>query len=496
MKHIRKMLSVFAALMMVLGIGLVTARANEPVSGTITVNNATVGKEYTLYKLFDANVDENDPTHASYTATKAQKEWFEATANGCNDLFDFATTGDANLFTVSLKTGKTSKDILNALTKGKLSNADVFTKVGNPVTATSKTVTFDVTTTGYYLVASEVGALVSITTNSPNATVNDKNEIHFEKTIDESNKNSTNQVGDTITYNVELVVFKGMNNVTITDKMTKGLTFNNDVKVTVDGTLATSSEVFTVTSENVNNTTGETSFNIVLNENFLTGIETSKSLVFTYTATVNSDAVTVNEMTNTASVNVGNGPTDSSTYSYTGNVSLFKFAKDGANQTSLAGVEFELWKKGVDGQNDTLVMVVEEAAGQDGIYIAHSAPVLEKVDGVSQDVRISTLKTTNAAEKNLVVKGLPAGTYYFKETKALPGYNLPTSNTEVTISTAANGVAGQLTITDGSNSLENNKGTQLPSTGGMGTTMLYFVGGALVIVAGLFLVTKKRMGVR
>ena len=40
----------------------------------------------------------------------------------------------------------------------------------------------------------------------------------------------------------------------------------------------------------------------------------------------------------------------------------------------------------------------------------------------------------------------------------------------------------------------NLSGTELPSTGGMGTTILYVVGAILVIGAGILLVTKKRMG--
>ena len=39
----------------------------------------------------------------------------------------------------------------------------------------------------------------------------------------------------------------------------------------------------------------------------------------------------------------------------------------------------------------------------------------------------------------------------------------------------------------------NQTGTELPSTGGMGTTLFYVVGGLLVAVAVVLLVTKKKM---
>lgn len=41
--------------------------------------------------------------------------------------------------------------------------------------------------------------------------------------------------------------------------------------------------------------------------------------------------------------------------------------------------------------------------------------------------------------------------------------------------------------------IENNKGSTLPSTGGMGTTILYIVGAVLVVGAGVVLFTKRRM---
>ena len=43
------------------------------------------------------------------------------------------------------------------------------------------------------------------------------------------------------------------------------------------------------------------------------------------------------------------------------------------------------------------------------------------------------------------------------------------------------------------NIVKNSQGFQLPSTGGMGTTLFYAAGGALVMAATLLLITKKRM---
>ena len=41
--------------------------------------------------------------------------------------------------------------------------------------------------------------------------------------------------------------------------------------------------------------------------------------------------------------------------------------------------------------------------------------------------------------------------------------------------------------------VENNSGSELPSIGGIGTTMFYVIGAILVIGAGVVLVTRRRM---
>ena len=98
-----------------------------------------------------------------------------------------------------------------------------------------------------------------------------------------------------------------------------------------------------------------------------------------------------------------------------------------------------------------------------------------------------------------------------KEVQGLPGYNsIP--DIKVTISAETNnGHNGNGAVTELGDitlkvddsaingdtvTIKNNKGSNLPSTGGMGTTIFYVVGSILVLGAAILLITKKRMSAR
>ncbi|MBE5799396.1 MAG: isopeptide-forming domain-containing fimbrial protein [Clostridiales bacterium] len=124
------------------------------------------------------------------------------------------------------------------------------------------------------------------------------------------------------------------------------------------------------------------------------------------------------------------------------------------------------------------------------------------------------VEATAYVDENGIVKftGLGEGTYELTELVAPDGYNLLKEPIEVTITCVEPGTItsgkeeATWTVTAGGNAVvldeednhfafdvENQSGIQLPETGGIGTTLFYVIGGALVAAAVVLLVTKKRM---
>jgi LPXTG-motif cell wall-anchored protein len=124
------------------------------------------------------------------------------------------------------------------------------------------------------------------------------------------------------------------------------------------------------------------------------------------------------------------------------------------------------------------------------------------VDGTPVKVR-NDVETPVSGQ--VVILGLEAGTYYLKETKAPDGYNLLPDVATVTVGTGdtAPYSNGYKTLqgedieyyTVYSKIVENNKGVQLPSTGGMGTMMLITFGSVIAMAFAVLMITQKKMSV-
>ena len=225
-----------AALLLV---GVCTAAVAEN-GGSITIQNATAGQTYAIYKVFDATYS---GTNISYTYTKNGESdaLFAALTEG-NSPFVLSVTVVENVYNVTINADATAEDISNWLTAHK----DLLTQTASQVAASS-TVVFNNLPYGYYYVTSTLGAAVSIDTVTPNVTIIDKNQ---EPDWDNGGKyidvdggrvyiNSAN-IGETLNFVVPVVATNGVGDKLATtyiidDTLPTGITFNDDLKVYIDG---------------------------------------------------------------------------------------------------------------------------------------------------------------------------------------------------------------------------------------------------------------------
>ncbi len=162
---------------------------------------------------------------------------------------------------------------------------------------------------------------------------------------------------------------------------------------------------------------------------------------------------------------------------YSSKIVIDKYEKD-STTTKLEGAEFVLYKE---------VTPEGETTATKQYYKWNDTA--KKVEWVNTIANATTVKTDKNGAASF--DGLADGTYYLVETKAPAGYNL----LEKPVKVEVKGGTTETALTVIAN-VANQAGTLLPSTGGMGTTIFYVLGSALVLGAVVLLVTKKRMGTK
>lgn len=555
-KLVSRFMAVLMAMTMILSMSM-TAFAAEAPKGTLTVNNTVAEKTLDLYQIFTAT---KSGENVAYTLNSAYEGFFKTKVENGSSLSGEAlseaaynyvkkhvgTNGDA-------ETAKTfAKDVLGWILDSK--NNITATKTVN-TTATSTVVPG--LAYGYYLVYpkgatdtsaapgkqdyTSVASLVSITADT--ATINMKsnyptvdkkiipaqsgsgakvdaivngsweNVSHMGLEDDENESEDTIAprgaadgkkaedfgIGDTVTYQLTSKVpdMTGYNSYTFkfSDTLSKGLDLKEVLSVKVGNTALTAKNIGANTYALAYDKNTRT-LTVTLND-FYNSYKnrTGETITVVYTATLNKDAVIgMNPNTNKAVVEYSNNPKSDETGKsepsivdvHTFDFTIYKYYLKDQNKTALASAEFELYKANAAGtaaDENAKINIVDEG---NGVY-------RQATPGEAS----ASAKIVSDEDGKVLVKGLKAGTYYLRETKAPEGYNKLLRDIKVEIKANYDGTTGKLTsysvdytyngnttngtaIKDKDNSpevaVENKTGAQLPSTGSKGALMVTLAG--------------------
>ncbi len=467
-KTFKKLFAALLAAALVLAMAVPAFAVTNATKGSITISKTVKDETYTIYRMFKLDSYNAESNTYSYTVESDWEGFFKTGAGGNYITLDGQnhptwTAADENDSTTVAAFAKAA--LAWAKQKGIQSAG---TQEGN-----GSSITFSNLDLGYYLVDSSLGALCGLNTTNPDATIKEKNEkpeIKKEVQTSAGDWGSENnaKIGDTVEYKVEIKVADGAQKYTVTDTMSKGLTFNNSsLKVTANDAVTTD---YTLTST----TNG---FTLVLPETYVSNLTKGTTIIVTYNATLNKDAVIDGDgNANEVKLSYGNHqntvPSKVTTKSY-----QFDLVKvDGATKKLLNGAEFKLY----DAENGGSVIKVVPVAG--GYRVANG----------DETGAVDTIKVNGKVH----ISGLDKTTYWLEETKAPDGYNMLTERKPVSLTNGSNNTtltSSTWSEADHGVAVENNAGTVLPSTGGMGTTLFYVIGGGLMVAAVVLLVTKKRM---
>ena len=536
MKKMKKLLSLVLAMMLVLAMGS-TAMASQPTSGNsenqrgkLTVEKAIPGQTYTVYKILD--LESYNSANGAYLY-KVANGWEDFVKGDVGTKYLTVDTEGYVTWNKEVPDENAAEFAKEALAYAEGKNLAVKSAEAEEAVDGSDevTVTFDDLDLGYYLLDSTTGALCSLDTTNPVQKIQEKNE---KPTIEKEVEQPSASIGDTVNYIIKIKIAPGAQNYEIHDQMSKGLTFSGTDKVSIkvldaatvkalpaeedkdarDEAIKQASGVAFVKDTDYTITAPATdghTFDIVFTEGAYAKMPAGGMIVVTYEAVINAEALeeTDNDkVSNKVTLNFGDDNEVNSTETPDVptkfiDVNILKFAEVSGTETGLAGAEFTL-SKNEDGSDP--ISFVDLTNGSYRV-------------ATDEDETTTTTVVSPAGDNigNIKLDGLGAGIYYLKETKEPDGYNQLREPVKIVITETTDATTGETTLLvqipklddkgdamkDGEGNevlivanpvkVQNMTGAELPSTGGIGTTIFYVLGGILVVGAGIMLVVKKRM---
>ncbi len=496
MKHSKKIASLFLALVMALALA-VPAFADET-TYSITINNSTEGHTYEAYQIFTGDL---------YEGTLSNIKWGSGvSAAGQTALGDAAEKAE---------TIKTADD---AAAFAKEVAGYPGTVAGSANAVTDGKYVISGLAAGYYLIKDQEGSLTgdhdSYTsyilevvknvgvdpknTGTPEVVkkVQDINDSEDSSITDNAWQDSADHdIGDKVPFKLTATLADNVSSYTtykvvFHDTLSEGLTYNNDAKVTFNSTDVTS--YFTINEENG-------SLTISCNNVKKFGATNNSVITVEYTATLNSNAV------------IGSAGNPNKVYlEYSNNPNKSEEGDNETGKTPEDTVIVFTYKTIINKVTKNPDYDPEVEGSKEYIPLTGAEFTLEKYNKETDEWNVITV-VKNAEGTTFTFSGLDDGTYKLTETVTPASYNTIDPITFSITATHSDGaepaltelngnkITGEIDFTENipagslSANVINNKGAELPSTGGMGTTIFYVVGSILVLAAVVLLVTKKRM---
>lgn len=514
MKLMKRILAIVCTFVMIIsmatGVNAVdntsAAAATQP-KGSITLENAVVGDEYKVYKILTLESYVKDKAYSykrngdgwdKFINSTQGTQFFESNENGYVKLKSTADNDTAarKIAIYAIGFAQANRD---TVTPTKTVRAEATSK-----TETTKVV-FNDLELGYYVVESTSGTACAITTTDPDATIKDKHDnpsvnkiIEHGGVVKDNHKMNSVNLGETVYFETTINVKPGAKNYVLHDTMDSNLEnfFVYEVYCNLPNSKNQNTSLATTGAENekmvnvrpgafnsekpTDGCTFELSFTNLFYTTYRQQIDRGglTKIYVKYYATVGNKAPINTAMKNTTYLTYGenNLETDKSeTETYTYGIPVFKYT--GTN-TPLADAKFILSK-------------VENATEADAIkFTSNGAFYRYTIDQTNGGGNTTLVSPT---EGRFEIQGLEAGTYYLKETEAPKGYNKIQKSIKIeiledgSIKVDNNAITGDVRV-------QNNTGSILPSTGGMGTTLIYVVGSILVLASGIVLFSKRKEG--
>ncbi len=525
--------------------------------GTITITNALKGETYNLYKLFDFTWDGDKAYSYTLPVDSSWETFFTTGAGSTYFTIDSTTRAVTPTDKLGTGKSDPSVRAFADAAMAYLADTTNNIKADDSITAEADgSITFSGLTYGYYLIDTTMGTVCVLDSNSTDLTVTDKTSAPTQnKQVREddgegdgwSETYANAPIGQDVDFRAIINNVYKREDLVYHDAMSTGLTLNKETVAVYMRPDKNEKETY-LTPYDPNSPNDpydykviypdqtvpahadgkKCTFEIIFEDTYLQGLASNSAyLVVTYSAELNEQA----EITTPGGQDLtqGGNPNDSaisygqsqwSTWDqvtvHTWPLEVFKYTTVGGVKTSLAGAKFVLAKplvaggkaqwayvKAVDADNVPLTGVTYDQNNNPtpNGWILSDVNETTKVAPIPEGVYEFSSTNADGTPKLITINGLDAhDEYVLIETEAPEGYNKLSAPLYFRINdSAADGVVGYVEINNisGLNSqleVENRTGTELPSTGGVGTTMFYIVGGVLAVGAVVLLVTKKRMG--